>query len=609
MSIGDEKKVDLPAALDRLTDPDLDLVRVSGLVALEDGTLVVLLDEPEGGKLYVLKPRGKRLALLPGDLGDVEGLWPAGAGDVLVQSDGAIWRVELNGHRGKLLGLPEGVVGVQAAWHAGGLCLVALVDRNPKPDPEAPRVYPEVRKTIALCRYIPSVGWADLTEVPAGCKGLSMSGRGFRMAWIEPLNTVPEEARRGEVRGFDLDTGEVRAFTENAGKLDGIRVAPDGSGLIYLANHEVERPVTTHTDVWWTDWEREQRRNLTGGGQCVDAFGWLGGTERVWVTVVDGLDLKTEVISLDGVAEPLREGPASSEAVQMPDGSVVFETESCEAYPALWAGNRRVMLSSRTRYEDLRTVPVRWTAPDGTPVAGVVYEAENTPPDAPLLVRVHGGPAGDVTATRSPAVRHRHLLRAGYRVFNPAFRGSLGFGDAFLGANIGCQGGADLEDILSGIEYLGETGRADVDRVGIFGGSFGGYMTLRALAVTDRFRAGVAMFGFVSNRWMTLETGDFTYETEYIGPLVWPPNEETFRGDVFPHLEGIRAPLLLLHGDQDPICTLTQSKVVLHALERLDREVGLVVYPGEGHGFRKKANQRDSARRVLGWFLAHLPPG
>ena len=134
-------------------------------------------------------------------------------------------------------------------------------------------------------------------------------------------------------------------------------------------------------------------------------------------------------------------------------------------------------------------------------------------------------------------------------------------------------------------------------------------MTLQALAVTDRFQAGVALYGFIDNRRMTLETGDFTYETEYLDPLSWPITERARRSDVFPNLGSIRSPLMLIHGDQDPICPLSESMVTCRALEAQNVPVGLVVYPGEGHGFRKKKNRRDCARRTLAWFMTHLPPG
>ncbi len=602
-------KVKLPSRLDRLTDPDLDLCRVMRIVPMEGGALLVALSGKEDGALRLLKPGGKRLWRI-GAFDGVEEIWSAGPEGAIVQSEGALWRLELGGRKGRLVDLPEGLISLDVAWGEDGLIAGALVDRREAPDPDAPRFYPRPRETVTLCRYTPTEGWIDLAEAPSGCRGLSMSRDGRRMVWREPLNVVPEEAQRGEFCGFDLDEGEVRKLTEGAGQAGQALMAPDGSGVIYQANHQIKRPVTTHTDLWWMEWNGEGRRNLTGGGRCIEDFGWGMAEDRVWMTVVEGLEVVTEGVMLDGSGGTAFEDlSATSPVAWLADGTAVFETEGPEAFPAIWTGKQRVPIPQIEKYEDLRIAAVGWTAPDGLDVEGVVYEAEGTPRDAPLLVNAHGGPAGTVEALRSRAVRHRHLLRAGYRVFNPAFRGSLGFGDAFAQGNIGCQGEADLEDVLSGIDHLVEAGQASPDRVGIFGGSYGGYMTLRALAVTDRFVTGVALFGFVSNRWMALETGDFTYETEYVAPLSWPVTKKAQKSDVFPHLGSIHAPLLMLHGEQDPICTLSQSMVTYRALEDRGVPVGLVVYPGEGHGFRKKENRRDCARRTLAWFLERLPPG
>jgi dipeptidyl aminopeptidase/acylaminoacyl peptidase len=290
------------------------------------------------------------------------------------------------------------------------------------------------------------------------------------------------------------------------------------------------------------------------------------------------------------------------------EGRPAYETEGLDLYPEIHTSKSSVPIPQPEKYGDLRAETVRWRGRDRTPLEGMLYEAKGTEDRAPLLVLAHGGPAGTVEARRSTAVRHRHLLRAGYRVFEPAFRGSLGFGDAFAGGNIACQGEDDLEDIVSGIDYLVRAKRAQRRKVGIFGGSYGGYMALRAMAVTDRFAAGVALFGFVFNRWMTLETGDFTYEEEYIAPVRWPLTDRARRGDVFLHIHTIQSPLLMLHGEEDPICSVSQSVITCRALERLGVATGLVIYPGEGHGFRKEKHRRDSARRTLGWFLEHLPP-
>jgi dipeptidyl aminopeptidase/acylaminoacyl peptidase len=314
------------------------------------------------------------------------------------------------------------------------------------------------------------------------------------------------------------------------------------------------------------------------------------------------IDLEGNVKKLSG------RPPATTSSIVWTDEGAAYQTESASDFPAVWTGSRRLPIPQSESYSDLRIKTVSWKSFDDTPLEGVVYERSQTPADAPLLVRAHGGPAGTVEAVRSEAARsYRHLLRAGYRVFNPAFRGSMGFGDDFLSANVRCQGEDDLKDILTGIDHLVRKKLAKQDRVGIYGGSFGGYMTIRALASTDRFRAGAALYGFVSNRWMTLETGDFTYEDEYFAPIKWSSKKTTTSSDIFPHLGAIQSPLLLLHGDRDPICTLSQSMVTYRALEARGIPTGVVVYPGEGHGFRKPENRRDCARRVLGWFLEYLP--
>jgi dipeptidyl aminopeptidase/acylaminoacyl peptidase len=601
------QEVKLPARLDRWTDPDLDLNRVTNILPTDDG-LVVGVHGSEGVRLHRVDPAGRDLVLLE-DIGPVYGVWTGDGRDVLASSEGALWRVSPSGKRWRLLDLPDGAAEVAATWHNGGPVVACLVDRTPERDSEAPRISPTPRSVLTLVRHTPATGWTDLAEAPAGVRQLTISRDGSRLVWIEYVNVVPEEARRAEVRSFDVDTGKLCYMTRNAGKLDAAEVAPDGSSVIYAANHQTRRPVTTHTDVWWVRWDGSGRRNLTGGGRCIEACGWGRDAGEVWITEVDGLTVRSSLLQVNGQQAVNLDLPATSAApVWMADGGCAFEGEDAGAFPMIYIGRRRVKLPQPAPYRDLQTRPVKWRASDGQEVQGVVYESVRTPAGAPLLVRVHGGPAGEVAALRSQVVRHRHLIKAGYRVFNPAFRGSLGFGDDFLAANIGCQGEADLDDIVSGIDHLARSGLADVDRVGIFGGSYGGYMTLRALAVSDRFRAGVASYGFIHNRWMTLETGDFTYETEYVGPLRWPPTARAQKGNVFPHLGSVKAPLLLLHGDSDTICPPSQSLVAYRSLEARGVPTGLVVYPGEGHGFRKKANQRDSARRTLAWFLEYLSP-
>ncbi len=122
------------------------------------------------------------------------------------------------------------------------------------------------------------------------------------------------------------------------------------------------------------------------------------------------------------------------------------------------------------------------------------------------------------------------------------------------------------------------------------------------------------MYGFVHNRFMTFEGGDFTWETEYVGPPDrWPLSDhaDATRSDIFDKLCEISAPTLLLHGEDDDICTPSQSHIAYNVISRNRPDVPcqLVVYPGEGHGFSKPHFRRDRCERSLAWFLKHMKPG
>ncbi|NKB72727.1 MAG: prolyl oligopeptidase family serine peptidase [Candidatus Latescibacteria bacterium] len=593
-------KLQLTQTQQQDTDPERGLNQVAQLLALEGGRLVCLLEAcPEGAgtRLYWLE-QGGELQPIAG-LKEVEGVWPSGA-DLVVLQEGVLYRVDLHGQRYRLLEIPEGTGEVDLCWRAGGVQAVAIV-RGVRE--EGPVLFPRERDRDELQAYDPATGWRAVAEIPSGCSSLSLAADGTRCAWSESVNTVPEEAMRGEFRACNLATGQVVELTAGAGQAGQVRMAPDASGVVYQANFSLQRPITTHTDLWWQPWDGEPQK-LTAGDRYIDDFGWLA-ADTLWVSYVDGTGRTTARLGLDGAATTLPLA-ATGQVVEVA-ARLVYQSGDQQRFPYLAWGERALEIPQPDDFTDLQVQLVDWTATDGLALCGVIYECASTPALAPLLVRAHGGPAGTVEAQRGEAVRHRHLLRAGYRVFEPAFRGSLGFGDDFLGANIGCQGEADLDDIITGIDKLAEMGLADAERVGIFGGSYGGYMTLQALAASDRFRTGVALYGFIDNRWMTLETGDFTYEDEYIAPVSWPMEQAAANSDVFSQLHQINCPLLLLHGDQDPICTLSQSKVVYRALEHRGIDTGLVVYPGEGHGFRQLEHQRDCARRTLLWFEEHLP--
>lgn len=189
------------------------------------------------------------------------------------------------------------------------------------------------------------------------------------------------------------------------------------------------------------------------------------------------------------------------------------------------------------------------------------------------------------------------------------FRGSTGFGRAFSDLDNGDWGGGDRQDIRDAVLHFASQGLVDRDRVAIMGGSFGGYMTLLALALdNDFYKAGVDLYGMVdltADFEMTKDRYEAWYRTEMGTPSERP---ELFRArSPLTHVDRIEAPLLVLHGDNDTDVPKVQSETLVEALRSLGRTVEYVVYPGEGHVFSKRETRRDVGTRVLEFLRRSMP--
>ena len=382
--------MELSEELDRLTDPDGNLKRVDELVYLEDGTLVVVLSGSVGetGTRLFHVPPGASGLLPSGRVEEVDGLWPAGD-RVLVAADGGLSLIDLEGKQSAVTALPEDSGSVDVSWTENGLRAGAIVQAAADDDDQI-EIYPKARGTVALRTYAPDKGWVERAQIPSGCGGLSISRDGRRLAWREPLNVVPEEAMRGQFRGYDCDRDELVCFTENAGKARQIIVHPAGDGVAYVANFSQDRPVTTHTDLWWQSWDNGERVNLTGGGRSIDGIGWCPDGSSVWVSIVDGTRRVTVLFGLDGKQRrggwAAQHGGASSD-VAWCGGELAFETESAADYPRIQCGSKSITLPQPEAFDDIRCTVHQWTASDGLQVQGVVWDLEGTPGDAPVLVR------------------------------------------------------------------------------------------------------------------------------------------------------------------------------------------------------------------------------
>jgi dipeptidyl aminopeptidase/acylaminoacyl peptidase len=245
---------------------------------------------------------------------------------------------------------------------------------------------------------------------------------------------------------------------------------------------------------------------------------------------------------------------------------------------------------------------------DGTKIHALFVKPKaarlGSPP--PAIVYVHGGPNAQQTLSFDPFVQL--LAEQGFAVIAPNYRGSTGYGRPFEDANNKDWGGGDLKDLLAAVKHFAGRGDIDPNRVGITGGSYGGYMTLMALAKTaDVFAAGAEFYGMpdlVMDYLLSKSRFGDWYETEMGNPK---RDAALFRErSPLPYLEDVKAPLLVFQGANDSNVPRAESDLLAAVLRELRKPYEYVVYEDEGHGFTRRKNVLDSSKRTAAFFVKHL---
>ncbi|MEQ8404191.1 MAG: S9 family peptidase [Oceanicaulis sp.] len=257
--------------------------------------------------------------------------------------------------------------------------------------------------------------------------------------------------------------------------------------------------------------------------------------------------------------------------------------------------------------------PYSFTASDGVRVDGVLITPRGRAPEGgwPLIMTVHGGPEahdsdGWLTSYSDPG----HIgAGAGYAVFYPNYRGSTARGQDFARRHQNDYAGREFDDVREAVEALVADGVADADRVGITGGSYGGYAAMwGATAQSETFAASVAFVG-VSNQISKFNTTDIPNEAYLVHSLEWPWEDWTNlleRSPVY-YAGDSETPTLILHGERDTRVHPSQSLELYRSLKlRSEAPVRLIYYPNEGHGNRQAAAQFDYAHRMMRWFDHYL---
>ena len=249
---------------------------------------------------------------------------------------------------------------------------------------------------------------------------------------------------------------------------------------------------------------------------------------------------------------------------------------------------------------------VHFSAHDGLKLTGWLYHPQSSYEPGPIVLSFHGGPEGQ----ERPRFRsdYQALLAQGISILAPNVRGSSGFGKKFVNLDNGELRFNGIKDIKSCVEYVISSGIADPQRIGIMGGSYGGYMVMAGLAYyPDLISVGANLFGVVNfetffantEPWMaaisTIEYGDPVTQKELLKSL-----------SPIHMVDQVRAPTIVLHGANDTNVPVVEAEQVVENLKKRGVPVEYILFPDEGHGFRKTINRIRSTSSIVNWFVKFL---
>ena len=344
-----------------------------------------------------------------------------------------------------------------------------------------------------------------------------------------------------------------------------------------------------------------------------------------WMAVETGTDARADIdlVELASMAERRLPLPPGSNSVAMakpftPDSRRLLIAQTGATSPGapviVDVASGKVSAPIRLAMASLdpgtlpRSAVVTYRSFDGTLVSAVLTIPFNLKRDGsnPAIVMPHGGPTGQATDYFSRTATA--LASRGYFVIQPNPRGSTGYGHAFQVANYQDLGGGDLKDELAAKDFLVASGYVDAKRVGITGGSYGGFMTLMAIGrAPDAFAAAVQEYGIIDWRtmWEHEDAGLQAYQKSLLGDPAGNPKVYDASSPLT-YIKAATAPLLSLQGENDIRVPRGQAQQVTDAIKAKGGVAEVVFYPAEGHGFAKRENQTDALRRTIEWFDRYL---
>ncbi|MGH9755515.1 MAG: S9 family peptidase [Blastocatellia bacterium] len=449
--------------------------------------------------------------------------------------------------------------------------------------------------------------------------------------------------RNTDVYIISAQGGPLQRMTTNSGPDANPQWSPDGKLLAYTSNPE-QKSWAAKTDAMVVSPDGGPPRNLTkdffesAGSNLtwapdgnalyfssgvrlythifsVSVGGPVGGGEVAQVTRESRNYNAFDIAGYPAVANPPTAASTSHEGAYTPSWKIAYTVNDSFTADDIWvAPLRQVEQAKKITWVNpqirdfalAKTRVIKWKGPDNFDIEGLIvhplgYEEGKR---YPLILQIHGGPYGRFTDSFN--TRSQLWAANGYVVLMPNPRGSTGYGNRFTTANIGDWGGKDFKDIMAGVDTLIARGVADPDKLVVMGGSYGGFMTFWTITQTDRFKAAIGHAG-ISDWYSFHGQSDVPGLMEYgLGGQPWASAETYRKSSPMTHVDRVKTPLLITHGERDLRVPIAQAEQYYRALKKRGVETVFLRYPREGHGIQEPNHQIDLFQRQLEWFNAHL---
>ena len=423
---------------------------------------------------------------------------------------------------------------------------------------------------------------------------------------------------------MDADGSNASQLTDNTVSERSAQLSPDGTQVLFLSESNAEFETYYNSNAFLVPSAGGAHRLLWADMpyEVHDARWSPDGS----IYFIANTGVRTQLFHAtgpDGVPRPLTAGDHSLVGwnYHAPTGRHVFGISKRESNGDVHlldgsGGNPVKVTRVFDHLDETFDLPVqeaiRWRGEDGVEVEGLFYyplgyEAGRR---YPLVVQTHGGPAASDRFTFGYWANHVQILTArGYAVFKPNYRGSTGYGDAFLRDMVGQYFNQAHLDVMAGVDHLIDLGIADGNRMAKMGWSAGGHMTNKIVTHTDRFKAAASGAGAVN--WISMygQSDVRTYRTPWFGGTPWQedaPIDVYWGNSPLKDIYKVTTPTIVLVGENDARVPPPQSVELYRALKSNGVDSHLYIAPREGHGWRELRHALFKVNVEIDWFERHV---